>query len=84
MTIEAPGRARPGLGIAIRRALLRRCLNCGEAGLSASYLKQVERCAVCGERYGHLRSDDAAPRLTILVVGRIVMPLLLAVETRVS
>lgn len=84
MTIETLGRARPALGTAIRRALLRRCPNCGQGRLFASYLKQVERCPVCEEAYGHLRSDDAAPWLTILVVGHIVVPLLLAVETRVS
>ena len=84
MTVEILDRARPELGTAIRRALLGKCPNCGKAKLFASYLKQVEHCAVCREPYGHIRSDDAAPWLTILVVGHIVVPLLLAVETRVS
>lgn len=84
MTVEMLDRARPELGTAIRRALLGKCPNCGQAKLFASYLKQVEHCPVCCEPYGHIRSDDAAPWLTILVVGHIVVPLLLAVETRVS
>lgn len=84
MAIETLGRVRPALGTVIRRALLERCPHCGQGRLFASYLKQVERCAVCQEQFGHLRSDDAAPWLTILVVGHIVVPLLLAVETRVS
>ena len=33
------------------------------------YLKMVECCGVCGEPYGHFRTDDAAPWLTILLVG---------------
>lgn len=72
---------RPGLWPALRRALARRCPNCGEGRLFATYLKQVDRCAACGEPYAHIRSDDAAPWLTILVVGHVVVPIVLAVET---
>jgi uncharacterized protein (DUF983 family) len=39
---------------------------------------------VCGEQLGHIRSDDAAPWLTILVVGHIVVPMALAFEMRTS
>jgi uncharacterized protein (DUF983 family) len=49
--------------------------------LFASYLKPVDRCAVCGEAYGHIRSDDAAPWLTILVVGHVAVPTVLVVGT---
>jgi uncharacterized protein (DUF983 family) len=35
---------------------------------------------VCGEPYGHFRADDAPPWLTILVVGHITIPIVLAVE----
>lgn len=82
--IEKPQQSRAKVGDAIRRAMLGRCPNCGQGKLFASYLKQVDRCAVCREPYGHLRSDDAAPWLTILVVGHIVVPILLAVESRSS
>lgn len=57
-----------------------RCPSCGQGKLFASYLKQVESCAVCNERFGHIRSDDAAPWLTILVVGHIAVPVVFAVE----
>jgi uncharacterized protein (DUF983 family) len=40
----------------------------------------VAACPSCGVPLGHLRSDDAAPWLTILVVGHIVVPLMLSVE----
>jgi uncharacterized protein (DUF983 family) len=34
----------------------------------------------CGEAYGHFRADDAPPWLTILVVGHITIPIILALE----
>lgn len=62
------------LKTAARRALLGRCPHCGEGKLMKSYLKQVENCAVCGEQLGHIRADDAAPWLTIILVGHIFLP----------
>src|SRR3546814_15055326 len=76
--------ARPGLGLAIRRALMGRCPNCGQVKLLASYLKPVARCAICEEAYGHIRSDDAAPWLTILAVGIFGVPAILAVESHTT
>lgn len=73
-----------GLWGVIRRSLALYCPNCGEGKLFASYLKQVEQCARCGEHYGHIRSDDAAPWLTILVVGHIVIPIIIVTEKHVS
>lgn len=64
------------------RALRLRCPNCGAAPLFRAYLKQVASCAACGEAYGHLRSDDAAPWLAILVTGHLVIPVVHAVESR--
>lgn len=84
MTARQEQLARPGFWPILRRALQRRCPNCGQGKLFASYLKQVEHCAACGERYAHIRSDDAAPWLTILVVGHIVIPLVIFTEKRVS
>ncbi|HTC82878.1 MAG TPA: DUF983 domain-containing protein, partial [Rhizomicrobium sp.] len=42
--------------------------------LMRNYLKQVEACAACGERLGHIRADDAAPWATIILVGHIFLP----------
>jgi uncharacterized protein (DUF983 family) len=75
---------RPALWLALRRGLLGRCPNCGHARLFASYLKQVDRCGACGETYQHIRSDDAAPWLTILVVGHVLAPIILSVEPHVA
>lgn len=76
---ETPRRARPSFLTAVGRALGRRCPMCGRAPLFASWLRQVDHCAVCGERYAHIHADDAPPWLTILVVGHIVIPSALAV-----
>src|ERR1700743_583327 len=59
-------------------ALLARCPCCGQGKLFRSYLKQVEACSACGEKFGAIRADDAAPWLTIILVGHIFLPLALA------
>jgi uncharacterized protein (DUF983 family) len=63
------------LKAAVLRALLGRCPHCGKGRLMRGYLKQVELCSACGESFGKIRADDAAPWLTIIVVGHIFLPL---------
>jgi uncharacterized protein (DUF983 family) len=65
---------------ALIRGALGQCPRCSHGRLLHHYLKIVDRCCACGEPYGHFRSDDAAPWLTILVVGHITMPIVLALE----
>jgi uncharacterized protein (DUF983 family) len=69
------------LPMAIRRAAMGKCPKCGEGPLFRSYLKQVDRCAVCGEPYRHIRADDGPPWLTILVVGHIIVPLVFVMDS---
>jgi uncharacterized protein (DUF983 family) len=57
-----------------------RCPKCGMGVLFRSYLKVVEQCSACGERYGHYRADDAPPWLTIFLVGHMTVPLIFAIE----
>jgi uncharacterized protein (DUF983 family) len=64
----------------IRRGLLGRCPCCGQGRLFGAYLKPARDCPQCGEAYGDMRTDDAAPWLTILVVGHIVGPLIVIAE----
>ena len=71
---------RPDLRTAALRGLRERCPACGQGKLFRAYLKPVDACASCGMPLGHVRSDDAAPWLTILIVGHIVVPLLLLLE----
>ena len=65
---------------ALVRGALGRCPRCGKGRLLHHYLKIVDRCSACGEPYGHFRPDDAAPWLTILIVGHITVPIILALE----
>jgi uncharacterized protein (DUF983 family) len=62
------------------RGALGRCPRCGRGRLFRRYLKVVDRCSICGEQYGHYRADDAPPWLTILLVGHLTIPLILALE----
>ncbi len=63
----------------LKRGIYGRCPNCGDGALFKSYLKQVEACAQCGEKFGHIRADDAPAWLTILLAGHVVAPFLLGV-----
>jgi uncharacterized protein (DUF983 family) len=68
------------LKTAAGRALLGHCPCCGQGKLMRSYLKQVENCAVCGESFGEIRADDAAPWLTIILVGHVFLPFAFMVD----
>jgi uncharacterized protein (DUF983 family) len=71
---------KPSTQNALIRGALGRCPRCGQGRLLHHYLKIVDHCSACGEPYGHFRADDAAPWLTILVVGHLTMPVVLLVE----
>lgn len=59
-----------------------RCPHCGEGRLFGRFLKVNQSCAVCGEELFHHRADDFPAYLVILIVGHIVVPLQLWMETR--
>lgn len=66
------------LWLSMGRGLRGRCPNCGSAPLFRAYLKQVDNCADCGEAWSEIRSDDAAPWLTILLVGHLMAPVMIS------
>lgn len=72
------------MGLAMRRGFMGRCPNCGEGKLFRAFLKVADRCTVCGEDFHHQRADDAPAYFNIVIVGHIVVPLALAVETAFS
>jgi uncharacterized protein (DUF983 family) len=49
--------------------------------LFRSFLKVADTCSVCGEELYHQRADDAPAYFVIVIVGHIVVPLVLLVET---
>jgi uncharacterized protein (DUF983 family) len=75
---------KPSTQNALVRGALGRCPRCGQGRLLHHYLKIVDHCSACGEPYGHFRADDAAPWLTILVVGHLTVPVILVVEESVQ
>ena len=66
---------------ALLRGLRCRCPNCGTGSLFRAYLKVRDHCKQCGEALHHHRADDAPAYFVILIVGHIVVPMALAVET---
>jgi uncharacterized protein (DUF983 family) len=58
-----------------------RCPNCGEGRMFRAFLKVADHCPACGEALHHHRADDAPAYFVILIVGHIVVPVALAVET---
>ena len=78
--MTAAGVKFPSTPTALVRGVLGRCPRCGQGRLLHHYIKLIDCCSVCGEPYGHFRTDDAAPWLTILVVGHMTVPIILVCE----
>ena len=66
---------------AMWRGFLGRCPNCGQGRLFGRFLKVKDACDACGEEFHHHRADDFPAYLVIVVVGHIIVPLVLSVET---
>lgn len=66
---------------ALTRGFFCRCPNCGKGRMFRAFLKVADRCAACGEDLHHHRADDAPAYFVILIVGHVVVPMSLAVET---
>ena len=69
------------LGPALRRGLACRCPACGKGALFQGYLRVRPHCPACGAALHHQRADDGPAYLTILIVGHLLAPSLLAVYT---
>jgi uncharacterized protein (DUF983 family) len=66
---------------AMWRGFRGRCPACGEGRLFRAFLKVNDACTECGEELHHHRADDFPAYLVIVIVGHVVVPLVLAVET---
>ena len=66
---------------AMRHGIRGRCPNCGEGKLFRAFLKVADNCSACGEDLHHHRADDLPAYLVIVIVGHIVVPLALMIET---
>ncbi len=65
----------------VLRGLRGRCPNCGRGHMFRSFLKVNDGCSACGEELFHHRADDFPAYLVIFLVGHILVPLALVVET---
>lgn len=81
MTDHTPHRPKRDFSNAMMRGLAGRCPNCGKGKLFRAFLKVADTCPVCSEEFHHHRADDAPAYFVILLVGHIVVPLALFVET---
>ena len=71
--------------VSLARAMWRgfrgKCPNCGEGHLFGRFLKVAAACDRCGEELFHQRADDFPAYLVMVVVGHLVVPAILAIET---
>jgi uncharacterized protein (DUF983 family) len=65
----------------IKRGFRCRCPRCGEGKLFRAFLKVDNNCSVCGLDFTPHRADDLPAYLVIVIVGHIVVPAALMIET---
>jgi uncharacterized protein (DUF983 family) len=82
---QLPRREPAPAGVSGREAALRgffgRCPACGKGKMFRKFLKVNDACPECGEELHHHRADDFPAYLVIVIVGHILVPIILAVET---
>ena len=69
---------------ALKRGFRGRCPRCGEGKLFRAFLKVDDHCSVCKLDFTPHRADDLPAYLVIVIVGHIVVPLALMIETNYS
>jgi len=69
---------------AIKRGFLGRCPRCGQGKVFRAYLKVADSCSACGQDFSGHRADDLPAYLVIVIVGHIIVPLALWIETDYS
>jgi uncharacterized protein (DUF983 family) len=69
---------------AMKRGFRGRCPRCGEGKLFRAFLKVGDHCSVCAQDFTPHRADDLPAYLVIVIVGHIMVPLALMIETNYS
>jgi len=69
---------------AMKRGFRGRCPRCGEGRLFRAFLKVDSNCSVCGLDFTPHRADDLPAYLVIVIVGHLMVPLVLMIETNYS
>ena len=81
LTREAAALEKRDLWAAVKRGFRGRCPRCGEGKLFRAFLKVDTNCPVCGLDFTPHRADDLPAYLVIIIVGHIVVPMALLIET---
>lgn len=87
MTASTPaitGHPPKGAGEAMWRGFRGKCPACGEGHMFRKFLKVADNCPNCREELYHQRADDFPAYLVIVIVGHILVPIVLAVETEIA
>jgi uncharacterized protein (DUF983 family) len=66
--------------LSLMRGACHRCPSCGKGRIFRAFLKVADQCPSCDEALHHHRADDAPPYFTIVIVGKIVIPMALVAE----
>ena len=69
---------------ALKRGFRGRCPRCGKGKLFCAFLKVDDHCSVCTQDFTPHRADDLPAYLVIVIVGHIVVPTVLWIETNYS
>jgi uncharacterized protein (DUF983 family) len=69
---------------AMKRGFRSRCPRCGEGKLFRAFLKVDNNCSACGLDFTPHRADDLPAYLVIVIVGHLVVPIALMIETGYS
>ncbi len=72
------------LAPAITHGLRGRCAACGEGRMFGRFLKAVPACARCGTAWDVHQADDLPAYLVILLLGHILVPLMIEVNSALS
>ena len=72
------------LWTALKRGFRGRCPRCGQGKLFRAFLKVDDHCSVCQLDFTPHRADDLPAYLVIVIVGHIVVPTILWIETDYS
>jgi uncharacterized protein (DUF983 family) len=80
-TREADAPEKRDLWTAMKRGARGRCPRCGEGKLFRAFLKVADACSHCGQDFSGHRADDLPAYLVIVIVGHIIVPLALSIET---
>jgi uncharacterized protein (DUF983 family) len=83
-TRETGMSAKRNVWSAIKRGFRGRCPRCGEGKMFRAFLKVDNHCPVCDLDFTPHRADDLPAYLVIIIVGHIVVPTVLLIETDYS